>query len=189
MLLVITLYSHRRWSICYGESTERWRAARLGSPQDWSVAVYLCDKCRVSQAASCHRQRFSSWCRNSVKCFNPFFFLNSVLTSLNYLFFFKAYLRVDSSLSRWHCLSSNILLCFLVLQKGWGLKPAFRELCTSLGMPTGVCSHTIHHVCLCKVLELPVWRSPRLGVSMTNSVPIWWWLRSSLSEPAAYPHA
>ena len=118
-----------------------------------------------------------------------FFFLNSVLTSLNYLFFFKAYLRVDSSLSRWHCLSSNILLCFLVLQKGWGLKPAFRELCTSLGMPTGVCSHTIHHVCLCKVLELPVWRSPRLGVSMTNSVPIWWWLRSSLSEPAAYPHA
>ena len=85
MLLVITLYNHRCPSIRYGESAERWRAARWGSPQDRPVAVYLCDKCRVSQVASCQRQRFSRWCCNSVKCFNPFFiFLNSVLTSLNY---------------------------------------------------------------------------------------------------------
>lgn len=48
------------------------------------------------------------------------FFLKKLLPSMNYLFLFKAYLSADSSLSLLLSLSSNILPCFLVLDKGCG---------------------------------------------------------------------
>ena len=75
-----------------------------------------------------------------------------------------------------------MLSCF---GEGVRLKTASRKLFMSLGTPTGVCPHTIHHVCLLQVLEVLVWRSPGL-VSTANSFPSWWWLRSSFLEPEAY---
>lgn len=59
---------------------------------------------------------------------------------MNSFFLFKAYLCVESSLSLWHCVSSNPATrsCF---GGGVRLEPAFRELCMIPGTP-------VLHVCL-----------------------------------------
>lgn len=82
---------------------------------------------------------------------------------MNYFFLFKAYLRVDSSLSLRHCLSSAILPGPLVLEKA--SEPAFRELCPAHGRVSAQ-AHPSHRVRLCSC-----WERPRPVGSTANSIP------------------
>lgn len=100
-----------------------------------------------------------------------FLFLNSVLTSLNYfcskhtLEWMQAFL--DDTVS-------HLIFCcaFLFWRRG-GVKASIQGIVHEPGNAHGgVFTHHSSCVFVQSALELPVWRSPGLGVSTTNSVPI-----------------
>ena len=100
-----------------------------------------------------------------------FLFLNSVLTSLNYFCSKHTLEWIQAFLD--DTVSHLIFCCAFLFWRRGRVKASIQGVVHEPGNAHGGCVHTPFIMCVCaKCSELPVWRSPGLGVSMTNSVPI-----------------